>query len=71
MNPQALVQDAVRSGALVELAPGQPLWVPLYWQHARGHKGSVPPMLGRLSTAVSAAARQSLRQTPAPKESTR
>jgi LysR family transcriptional regulator, chromosome initiation inhibitor len=64
MNPQALVQDALRSGALLELAPGQPLWVPLHWQHARGHQGSVPPMLARLSTAVRSAARLYLRQPP-------
>lgn len=33
MNPQALVAPLLASGALVELAPGLPLDVPLVWQH--------------------------------------
>jgi LysR family transcriptional regulator, chromosome initiation inhibitor len=35
MNPQALVAPLLASGALVELAPGLPLDVPLVWQHWR------------------------------------
>lgn len=35
MNPQALVAPLLASGALVELAPGRHLDVPLYWQHWR------------------------------------
>ena len=35
MNPQVLVEPLLRSGELVELAPGRHLDVPLYWQHWR------------------------------------
>jgi len=33
MNPDVLVAPLLASGELVELAPGQALEVPLYWQH--------------------------------------
>ena len=56
MNPAALVAEALQNGRLVELLPGQPLWVPLHWQHPR----HAPPMLQGLTLAVLAAARANL-----------
>lgn len=52
MNPQALVATHLAAGRLVELVPGRPLDVPLWWQSAR-----LPvPSLERLTRAVVAAA---------------
>jgi LysR family transcriptional regulator (chromosome initiation inhibitor) len=52
MNPLALVQGHLASGALVELLPERPLDVPLYWQAAK-----LPlPELNRLSQSVLKAA---------------
>ena len=58
MNPRALVQQQLKSGALVELVPGRTLSVPLFWQHTRLHV----PMLDRLTRAVIATARNTLRR---------
>jgi LysR family transcriptional regulator, chromosome initiation inhibitor len=57
MNPASLAQPHLAAGRLVELVPGQPLAVPLYWQRTRLQV----PMLLRLSQAVIAAARQALK----------
>jgi LysR family transcriptional regulator, chromosome initiation inhibitor len=57
MNPLALVREHLESGALVELVPGRPLTVPLYWQHTRLQV----PVLDRLTRAVVQAARSALR----------
>jgi len=57
MNPASLVREHIESGALVELVPGRPLPVPLYWQHTRLQL----PMLGRLTEAVVRAATVALR----------
>jgi LysR family transcriptional regulator, chromosome initiation inhibitor len=57
MNPESLVREHLRSGALVELVPGRTLTVPLYWQHTRLQV----PMLNRLTEAVVKAAREALR----------
>jgi len=58
MNPISLVQAQLRAGTLVELAPGQLLAVPLYWQNAR-----LPvPMLQRLTQTVLEVARCSLQE---------
>ena len=35
LHPQVLITPQLRDGSLVELVPGTPLDVPLYWQHAR------------------------------------
>lgn len=56
MNPASLAQPYLEDGSLVELVPGQPLAVPLYWQHTRLQL----PMLLRLSQAVIRAARQAV-----------
>lgn len=57
MIPVSLVREHLKSGALVELIPGRPLTVPLYWQHTRLQV----PVLGRLTRAVVQAARAELR----------
>jgi LysR family transcriptional regulator (chromosome initiation inhibitor) len=57
MNPESLVREHLRSGALAELVPGRTLTVPLYWQHTRLQV----PMLNRLTEAVVKAAREALR----------
>jgi LysR family transcriptional regulator, chromosome initiation inhibitor len=57
MNPAQLVRDHLKSGALVELVPGRPLAIPLYWQHTRLQV----PLLGRLTRAVVEAAREKLK----------
>jgi LysR family transcriptional regulator (chromosome initiation inhibitor) len=56
MNPLPLAQLHLAAGRLVELAPGQPLDVPLYWQCAR-----LPvPMLDRLTASVARVAARTL-----------
>jgi len=56
MNPVALAEPHLHAGRLVELKPGCPLDVKLYWQHARlGAK-----LIGRLTRDVIAAARAGL-----------
>ena len=58
MHPQALAQEHLDSGALIELKPGRPLDVPLYWQHAR----MASSLLRGLTQAVSLAAKDGLVQ---------
>lgn len=56
MNPLPLAQPHLAAGRLVELVPGQPLDVPLYWQCAR-----LPvPMLDRLTASVLRVAQRAL-----------
>lgn len=57
MNPQKLVREHLKSGALVELVPGRGISIPLYWQHTRLQV----PMLGRLTRAVVETAKRMLR----------
>jgi LysR family transcriptional regulator (chromosome initiation inhibitor) len=57
MNPIQLGREHLKSGALVELVPGRPLAVPLYWQHTRLQVAQ----LSRLTDAVVQAARIALR----------
>lgn len=52
MHPQALIAPYLEDSTLVELVPGTPLDVPLYWQHAR----AASSLLDALSKAVLAAA---------------
>lgn len=56
MNPEPLVADHLAAGRLVELVPGRPLDVPLYWQQSR----IAGTALAELSRAVLHAGRQSL-----------
>ncbi|KQP48632.1 LysR family transcriptional regulator ArgP [Pseudorhodoferax sp. Leaf274] len=56
MQPLPLVQPLLAAGLLVELVPGTPLDVPLYWQHAR----AASSLLDGLGRAVLAAARAAL-----------
>lgn len=56
LHPQALVATHLQDGSLVELLPGAPLDVPLYWQHAR----AASALVAGLSRAVVAAAGRAL-----------
>ena len=56
MNPEPLVADHLAAGRLVELVPGRPLDVPLYWQQSR----IAGTALAELSRAVLRAGRQAL-----------
>jgi len=58
MHPQALVREHLDSGALVELKPGRPLDIPLFWQRAR----MASSLLRGLTQAVSLAAKNGLVQ---------
>jgi LysR family transcriptional regulator (chromosome initiation inhibitor) len=57
MFPQAMIAQQLADGSLVELVPGTPLDVPLYWQTARAASG----LLDGLTRQMVAAARQALR----------
>ncbi len=52
LHPQSLIAPHLKSGSLVELVPGSPLDVPLYWQHAR----AASSLIEGLSREVVAAA---------------
>lgn len=56
MFPQEMVADGLADGRLVELVPGTPLDVPLYWQAARAASG----LLDGLTRQIVAAARANL-----------
>lgn len=56
LNPEALVQDHLGAGRLVELQPGQPLDVALCWQVTR----LAAPALAPLTRAIRAAAAAAL-----------
>ncbi|MCU0958275.1 MAG: LysR family transcriptional regulator ArgP [Hydrogenophaga sp.] len=58
MHPLSLVQELIARGELVELVPGTPLDVPLYWQQARAASN----LLEDLTRSVLAAAREGLLQ---------
>ena len=56
LQPQSLIATHLRDGTLVELVPGAPLDVPLYWQQAR----AASSLLDGLTRKVLAAAGTSL-----------
>ncbi|MCB8877210.1 LysR family transcriptional regulator ArgP [Acidisoma silvae] len=56
MNPVLLAQSHIASGALIDLAPGRPLDMPLYWQVNRLAADLIAP----LTRAVTAAAKRKL-----------
>lgn len=56
MQAQALAAPHLASGALVELQPGTPLDVPLFWQHAR----AASSLLDGLGAAIAQAAGSNL-----------
>ncbi len=60
LHPEALVGESIAAGRLVDLAPGKPFDVALYWQCTR----LVLPALQRLSEAVLGSARQALIKSP-------
>lgn len=57
LQPQALIASHLQDGTLVELVPGTPLDVPLYWQQTR----AASSLLDGLTRAVLAAAGRALR----------
>ena len=56
MFPQGMIAPHLADGSLVELVPGTPLDVPLYWQTARAASG----LLDGLTRQLAAAARDAL-----------
>ena len=56
MNPEVMIAADLNSGRLIDLAPDQPLDVPLYWQIARVSA----PALASLTRAMQKAARTAL-----------
>jgi LysR family transcriptional regulator, chromosome initiation inhibitor len=56
MNPLPLVKPHLTAGRLLELVPGKPVDVPLYWQVSRLQA----PLLSQLTQAVHAASRKHL-----------
>ena len=56
LHPEALIAPHLANGSLVELVPGQPLDVALYWQTARAASG----LLDGLTRQMLAAAREAL-----------
>lgn len=56
MTPDPMVERDLKTGALVELVPGRPVDVPLYWQYWRLNVGA----LHRMTEAVQQAAAQTL-----------
>ena len=56
MFPQVMIAPQLADGTLVELVPGTPLDVPLYWQTARAAAG----LLDGLTRQLAAAAREAL-----------
>ena len=55
MHPQALIASGLADGSLVELVPGTPLDVPLYWQQARAAAGVLEPLALGMRHAARAA----------------
>lgn len=58
LQPEALIRAELQAGTLVELVPGSPLDVPLYWQQAR----AASAWLDGLTQRVLAGARTALRR---------
>lgn len=56
MNPQMLIEDDLSTGRLVDLCPGQPLDLPLFWHVSR----QMAPALAPLTEAMTKAARAAL-----------
>jgi LysR family transcriptional regulator (chromosome initiation inhibitor) len=57
LHPLALIAQHLQDGSLVELVPGTPMDVPLFWQHAR----AAASLIEQLSDEVVAAAARALR----------
>lgn len=52
MNPEPLVREHLASGRLVEVVPGRPLDVPLYWQWSKAIEDALTPLTGAVATAA-------------------
>lgn len=55
MNPQPMIQGDLDQGSLVDLAPGLPLDVPLYWQFSRITAAVLAPLTQAIEKAAKAA----------------
>jgi len=55
LHPESLIRDALRDGTLVELVPGTPLEVPLYWQQARAASSLLDGLMRQVLAAAGAA----------------
>lgn len=53
MNPEPLVRPHLDSGRLVELCPGSPLDVPLFWQWSRAIEAALAPVTAAVMAAAS------------------
>jgi len=57
MQLHALITSHLQDGSLVELVPDTPLYVPLYWQHARAASALLDGLSRRVVTAAGRALR--------------
>lgn len=57
MNPESLVRDHLDAGRLVELVPGHPFDVPLFWQRVRIASTTLATLTGAVRSAATAALR--------------
>lgn len=55
MHPHSLISQHLEDGSLVELVPGTPLGVPLYWQYARSAAELIGPFTAVVVTSASGA----------------
>jgi LysR family transcriptional regulator (chromosome initiation inhibitor) len=55
MNPEPLIRSHLAEGRLVELLPGRPLDVPLFWQVSRRMAPVIAPLTGAVRDAARAA----------------
>lgn len=55
MNPESMIQRDLENGSLIDLAPGNPLDVPLYWQTLRLTAAAIAPLTNAIRDAARAA----------------
>ncbi|MCZ0962285.1 LysR family transcriptional regulator ArgP [Paracoccus benzoatiresistens] len=55
MNPEPIVREDIAAGRLIDLAPGLPLDVPLYWQFSRITAPALAPLTDAIRKAAKAA----------------
>lgn len=55
MNPEPMIRDDLDRGNLVDLAPGLPLDVPLFWQFSRIAASALAPLTQAVEKAAKAA----------------
>ncbi|MDP0927358.1 LysR family transcriptional regulator ArgP [Paracoccus onubensis] len=55
MNPEVMIAEDLNSGRVIDLAPDQPLDVPLYWQIARTSAPALAPLTRAIKKAAGTA----------------